>query len=80
MVRCWDYNAWSLNWNVSGVLNMRYYFQSLFNDNLTFILGWEAFVLMMLLMFISIIIRLHRIERSQDEFQTDLLNELDQRL
>ena len=59
---------------------MRYYFQSLFNDNLTFILGWEAFVLMMLLMFISIIIRLHRIERSQNEFQTDLLNELDQRL
>jgi len=35
---------------------------------------------MMLLMFISIIIRLHRIERSQDEFQTDLLNELEKRL
>ena len=59
---------------------MRYYFQSLFNDNLTFILGWEAFVLMMLLMFISIILRLNRIERSQDEFQTDLLNELEKRL
>lgn len=59
---------------------MRYYFQSLFNDDLTFILGWEAFVLMMLLMFISIILRLNRIERSQNEFQTDLLNELDKRL
>jgi len=59
---------------------MKHYFQSLFNDDLTFILGWEAFVLMMLMMFISIIIRLSRIERSQDEFQTDLLNELDQRL
>ena len=59
---------------------MRYYFQSLFNDDLTFILGWEAFVLMMLLMFISIILRLNRIERSQDEFQTDLLNELEKRL
>ena len=59
---------------------MRYYFQSLFNDNLTFILGWEAFVLMMLFMFISIILRLNRMENSQDEFQTDLLNELDQRL
>jgi len=59
---------------------MKYYFQSLFNDDLTFILGWEAFVLMMLLMFISIILRLNRIERSQDEFQTDLLNELEKRL
>jgi hypothetical protein len=59
---------------------MRYYFQSLFNDNLTFILGWEAFVLMMLLMFISIILRLNRMENSQNEFQTDLLNELDKRL
>jgi len=59
---------------------MRYYFQSLFNDNLTFILGWEAFVLMMLFMFISIILRLNRMENSQDEFQTDLLNELDKRL
>ena len=42
---------------------MKYYFQSLFNENLTFVLGWEAFVLFMLMMFISIIIRLNRIEK-----------------
>ena len=42
---------------------MKHYFQSLFNENLTFVLGWEAFVLFMLLMFISIIIRLNRIEK-----------------
>jgi len=35
---------------------------------------------MMLFMFISIILRLNRMENSQDEFQTDLLNELDKRL
>ena len=42
---------------------MKHYFNSLFNENLTFVLGWEAFVLFMLMMFISIIIRLNRIEK-----------------
>ena len=41
---------------------MKHYFEALFNEDLTFVLGWEAFVLFMLLMFISIIIRLNRIE------------------
>ena len=45
---------------------MRYYFESLFNENLTFILGWEIFVFMMLLFFISIVIRLQRLEKKQD--------------
>ena len=44
---------------------MKYYFEALFNEDLTFVLGWEAFVLFMLLMFISIIIRLNRIEKKQ---------------
>jgi hypothetical protein len=47
---------------------IRHYWESLFNDNLTFILGWEAFVFMMLLFFISIVVRLARIERKLDDF------------
>ena len=48
---------------------MKHYFESLFNENLTFVLGWEAFVLFMLLMFISIIVRLNRIEKKVDVMQ-----------
>ena len=59
---------------------MKHYFESLFNENLTFVLGWEAFVLFMLLMFISIIVRLNRIEKKADVMQTyldDILEELE---
>lgn len=31
---------------------MKYYWESLFNENLTFILGWEAFVLLITLMWL----------------------------
>ena len=48
---------------------MKHYFESLFNENLTFVLGWEAFVLFMLLMFVSIIFRLNRIEKKVDVMQ-----------
>lgn len=51
---------------------MRYYFESLFNENLTFVLGWEAFVLFMLLMFISIIFRLSRVESKIDKVYDEL--------
>ena len=51
---------------------MKHYFQSLFNENLTFVLGWEAFVLFMLLMFISIIFRLSRVEKKVDLIQSYL--------
>ena len=51
---------------------MKYYFESLFNENLTFVLGWEAFVLFMLLMFISIIFRLSRVEKKIDLIQSYL--------
>ena len=53
---------------------MRHYFESLFNENLTFVLGWEAFVFFMLCMFISIVYRLSRIERKQDEIQQSLID------
>ena len=58
---------------------MKHYFQSLFNENLTFVLGWEAFVLFMLLMFVSIIWRLHRIENKTDEWGRSLLEEMEDR-
>ena len=51
---------------------MKYYFESLFNENLTFVLGWEAFVLFMLLMFISIIFRLNRVESKIDKVYDEL--------
>ena len=60
---------------------MKHYFESLFNDNLTFGLGWEAFVLFMLLMFVSIILRLNRIEKKVDKHQgiyNDLLREIEE--
>lgn len=31
---------------------MKYYWESLFNENLTFILGWEAFVLLVTIMWL----------------------------
>jgi len=46
---------------------MKHYFESLFNENLTFVLGWEAFVLFMLVMFVSIIFRLAGIKRQIEE-------------
>ena len=46
---------------------MKHYFESLFNENLTFVLGWEAFVFFMLCMFVSIIYRLSRLEKKLDE-------------
>ena len=51
---------------------IKHYFNSLFNEDLTFILGWEAFVFFMLLMFISIIIRLKKI----DNMYTELIEEI----
>jgi len=45
---------------------MQHYFDSLFNENLTFIFGWEAFVFFMLCMFVSIVVRLHRVEKKVD--------------
>ena len=55
---------------------IKHYFNSLFNEDLTFILGWEAFVFFMLLMFISIIIRLNRIEKKIDNMYTELIEEI----
>lgn len=57
---------------------MKHYFESLFNENLTFVLGWEAFVFFMLLFFVSIVFRLNRIEKKIDEYSTDLSETLEE--
>jgi len=54
---------------------MKHYFESLFNENLTFIFGWEAFVFFMLCMFISIIVRLHRIEAKVNNIMKILIGD-----
>ena len=54
---------------------MSYYFESLFNEDLTFIFGWEAFVFFMLCMFVSIIVGLHRIEKKVNNILDILIGE-----
>ncbi|QDP60770.1 MAG: hypothetical protein Unbinned6224contig1001_1 [Prokaryotic dsDNA virus sp.] len=41
---------------------MKHYFDSLFNDNLTFILGWEVFVLLTTIFYVRIVYRLIKCE------------------
>ncbi len=57
---------------------MKHYFEALFNENLTFVLGWEAFVFFMLLFFVSIVFRLNRIEKKVDECSTNLTETLEE--
>jgi len=52
--------------------NVGWYFESLFNESLTFVFGWEAFVFFMLLFFISIVIRLNRLENKVDTIISEL--------
>ena len=59
---------------------MKHYFESLFNDNLTFVLGWEAFVFFMLLFFISIVIRLNRLENKVDTVQETIMEIYDEEI
>ena len=52
--------------------NVGWYFESLFNESLAFVFGWEAFVFFMLLFFISIVIRLNRLENKVDTIISEL--------
>jgi hypothetical protein len=54
---------------------MKHYFESLFNEDLTFIFGWEAFVFFMLCIFISIIVRLNRMEKKINDILSILTGE-----
>jgi|TARA_R100001480_G_scaffold50070_1_gene63187 hypothetical protein len=57
---------------------MKYYIEAIFTEE-PFVLAWEVFVFFMLLMFISIIWRLHRIENKVDEWGNFILEELEDR-
>lgn len=57
---------------------MKYYIEAIFTEE-PFVLAWEIFVFFMLLMFISIIWRLHRIENKVDEWGSFILEELEDR-
>ena len=54
-------------------MRLKYYWEAMITQE-PFVLAWEAFVLFMLLMFISIIVRLARIETKQDEIQQSLID------
>ena len=47
--------------------NMSFYFQSIMENTVPFLLAWEAYVFFMLCFFLSIVIRLHRIEYKLDK-------------
>lgn len=45
----------------------KHYFNALMENTVPFLLAWEAYVFFMLLFFISIVVRLHRIEKKLTE-------------
>ena len=45
----------------------KHYFNALMENTVPFLLAWEAYVFFMLLFFVSIVIRLHRIEKKITE-------------
>jgi|TARA_Y100000310_G_scaffold331144_1_gene404190 hypothetical protein len=60
--------------------NVGWYFESLFNESLAFVFGWEAFVFFMLLFFISIVIRLNRLENKVDTVQETIMEIYDEEI
>jgi hypothetical protein len=47
--------------------NLGFYFNSVMENTVPFLLAWEAYVFFMLLFFLSIVIRLNRIEYKLDK-------------
>lgn len=45
----------------------KHYFTALMENTVPFLLAWEAYVFFMLLFFVSIVIRLHRMEKKITE-------------
>ena len=58
-------------------MELKYYIEAMMTQE-PFVLAWEAFVFFMLMMFISIIIRLARIEKKIDEAHHYLNSILDE--
>tara|TARA_R100000406_G_scaffold22618_2_gene14370 strand:+ start:401 stop:610 length:210 start_codon:yes stop_codon:yes gene_type:complete len=45
---------------------MKHYFEAIMENTVPFLLAWEAYVLFMLIFFISIVIRINRMENKLD--------------
>ena len=45
---------------------MKHYFEAIMENTVPFLLAWEAYVLFMLIFFISIVIRINRMENKID--------------
>ncbi len=55
---------------------MKHYFEALLENTAPFMLAWEAYVLFMLLFFISIVWRLNRIENKIDDIVEHIIEEM----
>jgi len=47
-------------------MNWKFYFDSVMENTVPFLLAWEAYVFFMLCFFLSIVVRLNRIENKLD--------------
>jgi len=45
---------------------MKHYFEAIMENTVPFLLAWEAYVLFMLIFFISIVVRINRMENKLD--------------
>lgn len=57
-------------------MELKYYIEAMMTQE-PFVLAWEAFVFFMLLMFISIIIRLHSIENKVDGVIEEIIENIE---
>ena len=55
---------------------IKHYFEALLENTAPFMLAWEAYVLFMLLFFISIVWRLNRIENKIDDIVEHIIEEM----
>jgi len=55
---------------------MKHYFEALLENTAPFMLAWEAYVLFMLLFFVSIAYRLNRIENKIDDIVEHIIEEM----
>ena len=55
---------------------IKHYFEALLENTAPFMLAWEAYVLFMLLFFISIAWRLNRIENKIDDIVEHIIEEM----
>tara|TARA_Y100000310_G_scaffold28648_1_gene27258 strand:- start:8 stop:229 length:222 start_codon:yes stop_codon:yes gene_type:complete len=57
-------------------MELKYYIEAMMTQE-PFVLAWEAFVFFMLLMFVSIIVRLHNIEVKVDDVIEEIIENIE---